>query len=720
MYRKNDQKLFYWLLHSYRQKQLENFLPELAQSPSDYHHLHEPVWKKRVATCEFNRPSSRGTGRSVSKFTVISHVAETDAGTVKSYDPYNSDQPMRGDSEVSHAKIVVHRKNQASRSSGRDEETYITQMSRTGTRSSTRHTRGASQRTNNTNRLTSVGSPRNSVGSLHSSKQGTPYTRSAARKKRPIDFSQASSSHAQKRSADSRHSRKKSRHRKHENDATVDSMPMLKPSKVAGKHRPPGNSIMDRARPRLKIVEPTDPRVIVDEEVRSFSNSIAKDCDAAFTPSIIESEISGIPNLDDVPSGRGSTPCSVSTGTHSIASPTIQVHPPAWDTRPLPPLPPGSPASITPPASVKQEASKGEQPARKSKFLGLLAKPVILQKHERRVVSAPAYPRDGPANRRLPSISENAGEMEAARMESSKTRIVSAPPMTPRDHADAAALDYLSRVGDTIRVVNSPTAKSPVPAPLNVRKKGSEQQRYSSGTEPPQTPMYMHGAVGGSSAAQSAVGSSQGSEAAIKKKKTSWFRRSHKEEDQVVERGPSVRTVTTQWTATTENTRPSTIDTESTIPSVTGRAYSRESTIPEPVASKRNVFGLLFWKNSKKQESRKRESLMSIAGPEYHETPSPDGKLVASGNTKAGRGYQRSVTESETDVRKIEVHQTWIARLFGVKPATSYMCLTISRRAARQEITILLREWRQYGIRDVQVDKERNMVFARVGPKNCE
>lgn len=107
-----------------------------------------------------------------------------------------------------------------------------------------------------------------------------------------------------------------------------------------------------------------------------------------------------------------------------------------------------------------------------------------------------------------------------------------------------------------------------------------------------------------------------------------------------------------------------------------------------------------------------------MAGPEYEEASSPDGQPAPHG--RGGRSYQRSLGESESDVRKIEVHQTWIARLFGVKPATSYMCLTISRRAARQEITILLREWRQYGIRDVQVDKERNMVFARVSEKNCE
>lgn len=44
----------------------------------------------------------------------------------------------------------------------------------------------------------------------------------------------------------------------------------------------------------------------------------------------------------------------------------------------------------------------------------------------------------------------------------------------------------------------------------------------------------------------------------------------------------------------------------------------------------------------------------------------------------------------------------------------------MSRRRARQEVTILLREWRKWGIRDVEVDKERNIVFARVGKKNCE
>lgn len=70
--------------------------------------------------------------------------------------------------------------------------------------------------------------------------------------------------------------------------------------------------------------------------------------------------------------------------------------------------------------------------------------------------------------------------------------------------------------------------------------------------------------------------------------------------------------------------------------------------------------------------------------------------------------------------RKIEPRQNWLARLFRFKPSRRYLCLQMSRRRARQEVTILLREWRKWGIRDVEVDKERNIVFARIGKKNCE
>jgi serine/threonine-protein kinase HSL1, negative regulator of Swe1 kinase len=90
------------------------------------------------------------------------------------------------------------------------------------------------------------------------------------------------------------------------------------------------------------------------------------------------------------------------------------------------------------------------------------------------------------------------------------------------------------------------------------------------------------------------------------------------------------------------------------------------------------------------------------------------------GNSVVTKSQPSAWRESHSDGnRNIEVKQNWLARLFRVKPATSHMCMVLSRKRARQEVAILLREWRKYGIRGVQVDKQRNIVFARVGAKNC-
>jgi len=95
--------------------------------------------------------------------------------------------------------------------------------------------------------------------------------------------------------------------------------------------------------------------------------------------------------------------------------------------------------------------------------------------------------------------------------------------------------------------------------------------------------------------------------------------------------------------------------------------------------------------------------------------------LERSGLSAKKRGRAPSVYEDEdSGVRKIEPQQNWLARLFRVKPATRYICLHISKRRARQEVAILLREWRKYGIKDIEVDKDRNIVFARVSAYNCE
>lgn len=109
----SDQKVFYWLLYNHREMQLENYNNDIPISKSDFHHLKPPNWGKRISTCKFTEAGPNGTVRSVSKFTVISNVAEQDeVATVKSYDPYryNSSQYLSPSGpQASHAKISVHR-----------------------------------------------------------------------------------------------------------------------------------------------------------------------------------------------------------------------------------------------------------------------------------------------------------------------------------------------------------------------------------------------------------------------------------------------------------------------------------------------------------------------------------------------------------------------------------------------------------------------------------
>jgi serine/threonine-protein kinase HSL1 (negative regulator of Swe1 kinase) len=70
-------------------------------------------------------------------------------------------------------------------------------------------------------------------------------------------------------------------------------------------------------------------------------------------------------------------------------------------------------------------------------------------------------------------------------------------------------------------------------------------------------------------------------------------------------------------------------------------------------------------------------------------------------------------------VRQIAPQQNWLAKLFKVKPVSKHLCFNITKRRARQAIARVLREWKRFGLEDVQIDKDRNIVFGRVALGNC-
>ncbi|PFH57995.1 hypothetical protein XA68_14306 [Ophiocordyceps unilateralis] len=659
----NDQKAFYWLLYNYRNQQLEDFKPELAHSMSDYHHLKPGIWKRRVSTCQFAQPRANGHGRSVSRFTVISNAADTEAETDKSYDPYRGSRILqRRDSEVSHAKIVIHRD-----SHGASGSSQAATKLRSG--SGARSVRVSSVRTS----LTTRQSSRGSLASLRSSRQGTPHVVGPGlRHKRGVDFT-----HIRKRSVSAGPAPKTASQRSSSSGAAKVSVQRAGSSRSDTPELP---KLADGTHPRAKggpvTQVPTKSggvSMIFNEELRHFSKNCAQDCDKAFRSHLIEDDSVGGSWTDGERKRRGSTPFSLALD--SPTTPATDNSNASWRTRPLPKVP-------------LENASRGAPPMPDSPILSSdddgdygdddevtrMAVPVLLSRQgERRVASAPAYSQATRKLSTLPSINENAGGSNEG------ARIVSAP---PSGHEKSHGTEYLGRVQNSIRVVHSPGPTTPVeaPKPLNVRKKTptmedarrqvAAAQHLEESDDPAALPTTHDGV-------------------ARKKKMTSWFKRTSKAESETTDTG---------------------------VPSVSSSTTSKQAPFPDAHlvgdATKKKPFGLPFWKSN-----RNRDMKMTIPdktdgdmGPRYE--PATRGQRA---KTKRRSALLES---SSSGTRNIEVKQNWLTRLFRVKPATSHICMTLSRRRARQEVAILLREWRKYGIRGVQVDKQRNIVFARLGAKN--
>lgn len=525
---------------------------------SDYHHLKPNAWKKRVSTCEFYQPRANGHGRSISRFTVISTTAETENGTVQSYDPYRGSRMLKAcGSQASHARITVHRDGEMTQTS---QSTRI----RSGSNAA-RRPRASSVRT-------FAGRPqssRGSVSSLHSNRQGTPQMHGPGlRHKRGVDFS-----HVRKRSASAAHIQR-GPHRSGANSMASEGISRRVPPRPRSPtpempQLPNGTYPKAKGEPAYK-----DPSLLFNEELRHFSNNIAKDCDDAFRSSLIEDDSISGSLADTDKRQRDSTPFSFTIYTPSEATAPTDFSCMSWSSRPLPPLPlePGLKAAN----GNSRPASRAGDRNVMLDHANLLALPVLLpNQSDRRVVSAPF----GQGSRRtgtLPCINENPGGGNSANGE--KTRIVSAPPHSPSKKANRpiSGVEYLNQVENSIRVVTSPTAQSPVkiPEPLNVRKQIIKEPLARTLLEQPERVIGNYG--------QYDDDIPQPDIYSPVKKKKSWFKRSFKldsEETLVESKDEKQRTVSCE----------------------TRQSGSSSATA---ASSKKRNFSFPFWKSNRNRDSK--------------------------------------------------------------------------------------------------------------------
>ncbi|KAH0596785.1 hypothetical protein MHUMG1_05093 [Metarhizium humberi] len=664
----NDQKAFYWLLYNYRNKQLEDFKPELAHSMSDYHHLKPAIWKRRVSTCQFEKPRANGHGRSISRFTVISNAPDTENDN---YDPYRSSRMLQQcDTQVSHAKITVHRDGEVVTT------TATGQTNRMRSGSNTRRVRANSTRASLTSRPQSS---RGSLASLRSSRQGTPKIRAPSlRHKRGVDFS-----HIRKGSGSTGPGPRAANLNTGSPMVVVGNGTVQRVSAPAGRCASPdlakkadGTYPKAMGSPDNKSPKKHGASMIFHEELRKFSNTCAKDCDEAFKTSLIvyDSECDSSTTEGDR-RHRESNPFSVSLDSPTTTiSPVTDASSDSWNSRPLPPLPKVVSTQTQATASDRTNArriSPDRDSAKNGDAEAVSKVPALPRQVDRRAVSAPVYTQTHRKLSTLPSINENAG------LHGDGARIVSAPPQSPvrRANEKNSSMDYLSRVERTIRVVNSPTPGNPHRSSSLV---DTQSANRDGGSRHPLHQQLSYDDMEYDDHVYNV-------ESAPKKKKSSWFKRVSRAESSTGSSDSGARRAS----------------------SSTDSKQHRSDEESSEQSKKRN-FTFPFWKSNKGKETG-----MTIEGLE--DVPE---KQQESGRAVVRKRRSGVVGSSSGGTRHIEVKQNWLTRLFRVKPATGYLCMTLTCQRARQEVVILLRDWRRYGIRIAQVDKQRNIVFGRLRAKN--
>ncbi|KAI2614953.1 Pkinase-domain-containing protein [Hypoxylon sp. NC1633] len=692
----NDIKLFYWLLHNYREKTLENYDTGLTHSASDFHHLQPPNWKKQYTTLGF--PSKNGRG--ASKFTVITNVATDENGTALertatgatngSYDPYKSSRVM-GDAVASQAKIVVHRN---SASSARTSKLP-------SIRSGSVRTNSTYSRRAGSGRLAKAPLPlHGSRQSLHSIRSGEEfsYRRPVSRHKRGVDFSRALQGSVDRNAEENRPASIAGDRVADDRDCAS----LKSPGKRSKLNRNSGRSCSG-TQSMAEVFRGPEDGSHWNEELRHFSSSIAKDCDDAFNSTLLspQSHLSNTPFESSLLDDTGTFMTPANTPTSILQGPRLEDFSfgSSRDMQSMRPTPPPKDSEVREIYVQKKRTGRHQGDIREiaNPAGNIGTQPNEATQHGessemaqavRRAVSAPIYKQHSAQWFRskitLPSINEGSRE-DVRRGNDDGFRNISAPVestaagLPQRGEAEEMGnLVHLSHNGETIRVVDSPSNQpGQASAPQTPGVRNYQNPRGRPGLKPLQP--YINYGMNPREFEEPIVPSRKSSTATIKKK-SSWLKRGSKDRAEVIEDAGSFETDYLSRTDTLSSAGP---------------------------PAKKKSFGFAFWRGNKAQQPKPK---FSLAGPERDDSPSPE---------RSSRAWdKKKKRDSRLSTRSIEPQQTWLARLFRVKPATRYMCFATPQRIARQELAQLLRSWRCYGMKDIVVDKKRSLVFARVAKNN--
>ncbi|KAJ5305753.1 hypothetical protein N7508_004768 [Penicillium antarcticum] len=161
--------------------------------------------------------------------------------------------------------------------------------------------------------------------------------------------------------------------------------------------------------------------------------------------------------------------------------------------------------------------------------------------------------------------------------------------------------------------------------------------------------------------------------------------------------------------------KPITLESNSTSVENAQRAPTRKTSMDR-------FAGGIFKKLMPKKSAKNMQENLTEQEMEKPVTSSQDkchSSIVSDGMPDAESSFESDDNQNPFRTKRRSVaNQNWFARVFQIKPASRVIALNCSKQKGRRELYKLLREWRDYGMEDVWLDKANSVVHGRVSEAN--
>lgn len=751
----NQEKLFYAALVKHREEHLENYsgeLEDMGYSASDYHHSRPPPPQSAPPL-----PSDRAP-RSKSQFSIMNdeHLRPSQSfvglpPSMSSYDPYRASKDLIVSSPGEYLNITVHRNGTTStgkaskggRNTRHPNSTRIETLKQVSRRASSQSSSSLQRSGRSRHSILRSSISRHSMISsgICSSPPVVVARRPSDAHRRGVSFGHIKriSTASALTSQDSRrasppetpcmpeHFRERRLRACANMHETVDSSPMTHVEQPLRSRKERNKGIANETT-RTKVRKSHNSGHLMRSDIRMHSAELEKACDEAFQ---IRGSYGSMTTSHTLASASDRTAkCDTPPSSISAAS---QDRPQKTAIRPLPDLPKDTPNTYLTRTLAetrsKLAAYKGSGDENAAKFDEVVKMldsimPRTSQSAEKRIMSAPEASKIAEQYGFLPIISEEGSDQRKSRDGSNWHRSVTAPVTKERKPADR-----------TIRIV---PPSSPAIAPVNVHKRISGSPASEASSSQRRQTAQKTSIVAGTKRVNDSFPLTVIDEDStllttptiVRKKKSGWFGRNKKEDDPEAE-STLVASAKTGLESILDNHNSQTLTDEgvtgrSSPADATSSAISSEFPMRRPrVGTGKN--GIYKWFGKIGRDKGGDPMAARTGEATSRSVMIPKANVPVSGVTttdiipSVDSGFSPaspSPSSNEAPPLSAGPERSWFARFFKIKPAVHILCFNIPRGRARQELVILLKEWRRHGIRDLEYSRETNTITARVDKIN--